>query len=69
MHVPIRSTPKKYYANDIVHHKILAKDIWKRDNKRIKRLIKLGYKVIIIWESEYKNSKSKIIKRIKNELL
>jgi G:T-mismatch repair DNA endonuclease (very short patch repair protein) len=60
---------KKYYANDIVHHNILAKDIWKRDRIRIRRLTKLGYKVIIIWESEYKKNKNKVLSRIENELL
>jgi len=49
--------PKKYNPNDKLpfpgkKRGILAKDIWKQDEKNIKKANKKGYKVITIWEDE-----------------
>lgn len=53
--------PKKYKETDIVHHGLKAGDIWEADKKRIKKLENEGYKVIIVWEDDYKNRKTDIL--------
>lgn len=53
--------PDRYKEEDIVHHHIKAKNIWDRDREREENLIKLGYKVIIIWASEYKKDREKVL--------
>jgi G:T-mismatch repair DNA endonuclease (very short patch repair protein) len=60
------ANPKIYKENDIVHHNIKAKEIWESDKARIKMLENQGYSVIIIWQDEYKNNKTKIIQSINN---
>jgi G:T-mismatch repair DNA endonuclease (very short patch repair protein) len=37
-------------------------DIWEFESKKIKLAKDLGYKVLIVWESEYLNNKFKVIK-------
>jgi len=54
---------KKYKANDIVYHNIKAKDIWKKDKRRINTFKKYGYQTSIIWEHELKDN-SKLIKKL-----
>lgn len=49
------ANPNKYKSNDIVHHNLTAKEIWEHDKKRIDKLEETFAKVIIIWESDYKN--------------
>lgn len=65
------ANPNKYKENDIVHHKMMAKEIWEKDNNKIKLYNDLGYTVIIIWQSEYKQNKieavNKVIKLISNK--
>jgi G:T-mismatch repair DNA endonuclease (very short patch repair protein) len=48
--------PKKYDANYFhPHKKMYAKDIWKCDNERMKKIKNLGYNTTTIWESDFKN--------------
>ena len=54
--------PTVYKAEDVVHHKITAKQIWERDAERINRLKDDGYEVMIVWQKEF--SKDKIGKCI-----
>ena len=47
---------KKYYKeNDLIMGKILAKDIWEKDERKQNKAITNGYIVIEIWEDEIKN--------------
>lgn len=41
----------------------LADDIWDRDARRLKAIESLGYKVLIIWESDYKDNPDGQLKR------
>ena len=56
-------------ADDIVKYApkslITASEIWKRDEQKIKFAEDAGYKVVVVWESEYKENKEKVI----NDLL
>jgi G:T-mismatch repair DNA endonuclease (very short patch repair protein) len=45
--------------------KMTAKEKWDHDRKRNFFLRNLGYKVIIIWESEWKNERTKVFEKIK----
>jgi len=63
------ANPEKYKENDIVHHNIIAKDIWKNDSEKIKLYNNLGYKVIVIWEKDYKENPEKIIDKIVGEII
>jgi len=58
------ANPKYYNEDDIVHHNIIAKDIWEKDNLREKELEKLGYEVFVVWEDDYDNDINYIIKNI-----
>lgn len=56
--------PLKYKPNDIITHlwlnkrygELKAKDVWKKDNERIKSLKNLGYDILILWENDIKNN-------------
>lgn len=63
------ANPAKY--DEDFHHYLLkktAKEIWKRDSRKIQELEALGFKVIIIWESDWKLRKDESLQRIKNAL-
>lgn len=53
------ANPKKYNS-DTIHPKInkKSKEIWARDEQRNKKLIDLGYNVIIVWGSDFIKSDS-----------
>jgi G:T-mismatch repair DNA endonuclease (very short patch repair protein) len=48
--------PEKY-SPDFYHHvkKIPASDIWYQDKKRLETITSFGYRIVVIWESEYKD--------------
>jgi G:T-mismatch repair DNA endonuclease (very short patch repair protein) len=50
------------------HKKITAKQIWNDDKQRIKALKQAGYKVFIVWESNYQRNKNFVTNNI-NKLL
>ena len=54
----------QYKDNDIVHHGITAKKIWENDKKRIDFLEAKGYRVYVVWDSEYKENKKEILEEI-----
>lgn len=60
--------PRFFNSDDIVHHGITAKNIWKRDKEKINELKKLGYKVFVIWSKDYLDNKNKTILSIKNKI-
>jgi G:T-mismatch repair DNA endonuclease (very short patch repair protein) len=53
------------YEPDFVHPTtgLTAKETWKRDRKRARKIEKLGYKVMVIWEREMKTLSSSDLKR------
>jgi G:T-mismatch repair DNA endonuclease (very short patch repair protein) len=62
------ANPNRYKKNDIVHSNKTAEEIWNLNDLRIKDLESVGYKCIIIWESEWKTKKDDIIIMLSNEL-
>ena len=60
-----------FYDKNYFNPKIkkYAHEIWKKDNKKIEIYKKNNYNIITIWESEWKNNKQLILKKIKNEIL
>lgn len=48
--------PKKYNS-DFFHHvkRKTALDIWRLDEKRLDTISSFGYKILVIWENEFKN--------------
>ncbi len=67
------ANPNLYKASDEIHYGITAQEIWKRDKDRIRRLEHIvyrgerfatGYRVIVVWEDEYKNNKERILREI-----
>jgi len=63
------ANPKQFNADDIVHHNIKAKEIWEKDKLRNELLEKLGYIVINIWASEYKENKEHVLNEIVRKIL
>jgi len=61
--------PKLFESNEIhrVSKKIIS-DIWKEDKRKIDSAKEHGYKVLVIWESEYINNKEEIINKCKQFL-
>jgi hypothetical protein len=70
------ANPDKFKEDDNPHpfrKNITSKEIWLKDQIKIKLAEELGYKVLIIWDSEYRykgfENKEKIIERCINFLL
>jgi G:T-mismatch repair DNA endonuclease (very short patch repair protein) len=55
------ANPLKYNGNDIIHHNISANEIWEKDLQRNKKLEEFGYNVIIVWLSDWKKNKFKVV--------
>lgn len=62
------ANPHKYVASDKVYGDKTAQQIWKKDKERISLLEENGYDVYVVWESDYKNNKDKVLKNINNML-
>ncbi|MFW6281452.1 MAG: hypothetical protein ACOC1O_01485 [bacterium] len=61
------ANPKFYNENYI--HPVLnesAKEIWKKEEKKLNLLEKNGYEYIIVWEHEYKENKEELINKTLN---
>lgn len=57
------ANPEKYDINkqfQFPRGRKSAQDIWDKDNERIEHFKKMGYEVLIIWESEYNEDKEGI---------
>lgn len=56
--------PKKYSADYVnPRTKLKASDKWKLDQKKIKFAEDQGYKVLVVWESDFKENKEKVLKK------
>lgn len=62
------ANPKKYNKNSKMKGGVLAETIWEFDKTRNDELLKSGYEVLIIWESDYRNNKKGTIKKCINFL-
>ena len=59
--------PKLYnivHVNKITNRS--SKQVWDRDARKLNELREQGYEVVVIWETEWRNSKDECIERIKN---
>lgn len=41
-----------------------AKDIWKRDELKLQTAVNLGFKTLVVWESDFKKDKKQTIERV-----
>ena len=65
------ANPKQYMQGDMLkfpggrgHMQIIrAEDIWLRDANRYKELEQQGYKIMVVWESDYKKDKEGTIQK------
>ena len=63
--------PKKYKSDDFPNpfrKDLTAKDIWEKDNKKILIAKNNGFKILVVWDSEYKKNKEEIINKCKEFL-
>lgn len=61
--------PTKYNENYFNPKKQkLAKEIWEYDKIRTNNFKNDGYKVLIVWESDYKNNKKEVLSNLKKEI-
>lgn len=67
------ANPEKYDPNSILcfpsQKKFTAKEIWKRDYLKNSLLENIGYKVFVVWESDFNNNKELLINEIYEEIL
>lgn len=50
-----------YFADEIVRDNITAKEIWEKDKNRICELIGVGYDVVVVWESDFKEDRERTV--------
>lgn len=50
----------KYYSKDHIIGEATAKEVWKEDEQKINRCIKVGIELLIIWEDDWTNRKEQV---------
>jgi len=63
------ANPSKYKENDIVklpNNNKLANKVWSEDKEKIDWLVKRGYNVMIVWESDYLKNKNEVVQSCLN---
>jgi G:T-mismatch repair DNA endonuclease (very short patch repair protein) len=67
------ANPAKYEPDSILsfpnQKKFTAKEIWERDQMKNSLLENAGYKVFVVWESDFNNNKELLINEIYEEIL
>ena len=59
------ANPKKFKADDLIDKKgITAQEQWEEDKRKKEIYESLGYKVIYVWESDFKENKEEILNKI-----
>jgi G:T-mismatch repair DNA endonuclease (very short patch repair protein) len=60
----------RFYKNDYFNKrkKLKAEKIWRYDSIRKEHLESLGYRVIVIWEHDYNNSREDTLKILKEDI-
>lgn len=61
------ANPIYYNSNDIINKKN-ALEIWNNDKKRLDKITKLGYDVLVIWENQYRNNPDQTLDECKTFL-
>lgn len=56
--------PKHYLAEDVFYGKS-SKIIWEYDKKRLYYIKQQGYDVVVVWETDWKSNKHKVVEQIK----
>lgn len=65
------ANPSLYSKNDIIYlykGPTKAEEIWKRDQSRVEQIESFGYKVLIIWEKDWKHNKQQVENVIKDTI-
>lgn len=63
------ANPKRYMPEDVpnvyknIECDVKSKDIWKKDEIKNNLLKEVGYDIIVVWESDYKNNPDETIKK------
>ena len=65
----IEANPEKYEADDIIHNKITAKEIWERDLCKQKAYMQMGYKTYVVWQKDFLKNKTECVKQFIKNLL
>lgn len=64
--------PEIYHPEDIIMKnssaEIMVKEVWKKDKEKIIAAEQLGYKIIVIWENDWKNNLQKELDKVQNEI-
>lgn len=62
--------PSIYKPNDLILGEVTAKDLWDKDNRKKKKALENGYKVIEVWEDEItKKTDAELLKLVRQRLL
>lgn len=65
------ANPKIFKELDVPNfpkNKLTAKQLWDKDNKKIQIAMNNGFSVFVVWESDYKNNKNRILQECLNFL-
>ena len=65
------ANPKIYNANSIIKYPrktVMAKDVWEGNEIKLQFAKNLGYDILVIWESDYKNNKDDVINKCRSFL-
>lgn len=58
------ANPKLYESTDKLRNNKTAEDIWKKDAKKLQIAIDHGFRVMVVWEYEYKKDKKGTIRKV-----
>ena len=58
--------PLFYNETDILYRGNTAKDIWNKDKEKLDFAISMGYKILVVWEHDYKKNKSELLQNCIN---
>lgn len=65
--------PLKYKSDELVSYKgkeqVLPKEKWAEDKKRLDEITNEGYTIQVVWESDYKNNKDKIVDTLVSDII
>lgn len=62
------ANPKIYSENDLIRNR-KAKDIWEMDKKKLELAKSHGFRVKVVWESDYISNRGKVIKEVAEWIL
>jgi G:T-mismatch repair DNA endonuclease (very short patch repair protein) len=63
--------PRKFHDPEQVCSWLSGRTVqeqWDRDKRRLAALYRYGYKVIVVWGSDWKDNPEKVLRRIRNEM-